>query len=185
MASNPQLDPHELQLAFQFLSHDGVITAKSLKKKTGLSAKDVQLLLNGKTELTEQDLSALVQGAELENFDPVAEAFELFSSSADGRVPTSTGREQTPRGSSGGSRLSAQLIKSTLHRLGYTEANDEDVRRLLETLDLDRDGSVGLCDRKSIQLTARIVQQVSTTSERCCHRNRIDDSDRRRRHRDE
>ena len=74
--------------AFEFLDTDrkGYVTIQDLRDKLGifyrnLSTKDYKLLMNHKSELTEQDLYQLLANNELTDFDPVREAFKVNNQS--------------------------------------------------------------------------------------------------------
>jgi Ca2+-binding EF-hand superfamily protein len=64
---------------------------------------------------------------ELQNYDPVAEAFKVYD-------PNNTGF------------LDPQRLKQVLVNLGFSDISDADIRTLTETADLDQDGRISLND---------------------------------------
>ena len=88
-------------------------------------------LTNNKTELKAKELYEMLKDNELENFDPLEEAFKLLD-------PEGTGA------------LSITRLKSLFSNLGYGQIEKKDTQILLECLDVDNDGKISLRDFKEI-----------------------------------
>ena len=87
---------------------------------------ELRFLLGEHKELTPADLHELLDGNQITNFDPVAEAFKCFDPSSTGYADISHTRE-------------------IFSRLGL-DLSDEDVKVLVGTADADRDGAISLSD---------------------------------------
>jgi|TARA_B110000211_G_C13749161_1_gene408011 Ca2+-binding EF-hand superfamily protein len=133
------IDEAELQAAFEFfdVSGTGKITLSDLKNRLGAFYKNVPLreykfLMNNQSELTLDDLRALLENNEIKNFDPVAEAFKVYDPQETGFVDTG-------------------VLRGIFEKLGFGTITEEDVRILIETADVDKDGKISLDDfRKMI-----------------------------------
>jgi Ca2+-binding EF-hand superfamily protein len=86
--------------AFEFLDTEGkgYVTVQDLRDKLGifyrnLTTKDYKLLMNHKSELTEQDLYNLLVNNELSDFDPVHEAFKIYAPSDNDIIERDTLKE--------------------------------------------------------------------------------------------
>jgi Ca2+-binding EF-hand superfamily protein len=117
--------------AFEFLDTEGkgYVTVQDLRDKLGifyrnLTTKDYKLLMNHKSELTEQDLYNLLVNNELSDFDPVHEAFKIYAPSDNDIIERDT-------------------LKEILTALGFLDLSDDDVTALMESLDSDGDGVIG------------------------------------------
>ena len=88
-------------------------------------------LTNNKTELKAKELYDMLKDNELENFDPLEEAFKLLD-------PDNTGA------------LDIKRLKSLFSNLGYGQIEKKDQQILLECLDVDGDGEIKLNDFKAI-----------------------------------
>ena len=132
------IDEQELQAAFEFfdVSGTGKITLADLKNRLGAFYKNVPLreykfLMNNQSELTLDDLRALLENNEIKNFDPVAEAFKVYDPQETGYVDTG-------------------VLRGIFEKLGFGTITEEDVKILIETADMDKDGKISLEDFRSI-----------------------------------
>lgn len=147
--------PDEIKTAFQLLDVDGTgtVSIQHLKKRLGvlfpdMTAKDYRFLMNNKKELTVQDLNDLLLENEVSNFDPVAEAFGIFSEATAGKTATNPASAAAAGGGSGG--LSGQRLREAFLAYGMGELADEELAVLIRTVDLDGDGVVSLEDFRSM-----------------------------------
>lgn len=83
----------ELKAAFNFFDSEakGVITVADLKRRLGafyknVPAREYRFLMNDQSELSLEDLTALLQNNEIKDFDPVAEAFKVYDPEGTGFV---------------------------------------------------------------------------------------------------
>jgi Ca2+-binding EF-hand superfamily protein len=128
------IDEAELKAAFEFfdVSGTGKITLADLKNRLGAFYKNVPLreykfLMNNQSELTLDDLRALLENNEIKNFDPVAEAFKVYDPQETGYVDTI-------------------VLRGIFEKLGFGTITEEDVKILVETADVDKDGKISLED---------------------------------------
>mmetsp|Transcript_4029 Transcript_4029/g.7331 ORF Transcript_4029/g.7331 Transcript_4029/m.7331 type:complete len:170 (-) Transcript_4029:164-673(-) len=80
-------------MAFEFLDADksGKISLANLKKRIGvffpnMTAKEYRFLMNGRKDITLNDLTELLVDNEVTNFDPVAEAFKAYDPLGEGKI---------------------------------------------------------------------------------------------------
>ena len=88
-------------------------------------------LTNNKTELKAKELYEMLKDNELENFDPLEEAFKLLD-------PDNKGE------------LDIKRLKELFISLGYGEIEKKDTQILIECLDTNDDGKIDLNDFKEI-----------------------------------
>jgi len=88
-------------------------------------------LTNNKTELKAKELYEMLKDNELENFDPLEEAFKLLD--PEGKGELNIGR-----------------LKSLFKALGYGDIQKKDTEILIECLDVDKDGKITIDDFKEI-----------------------------------
>lgn len=126
--------PEQIHAAFQFLDVErkNRVTAANLRARLSifydkLAPKDARLLMNDEDEITEEFLHALLQGNEVRDFDPVAEAFKAYD-------PEETGF------------ISRDMLHYVFERLGYGALSDEDLSILISCADADQDGRINLSD---------------------------------------
>lgn len=132
------MTPEEIQIAFNMLDIDktGNITLPNLKKRLAvfypdMSAKEYRFLMNGKRELTMEDLSDLIIDNDLKNFDPIAEAFKLYD-------PKGTGS------------ISGDQMRAVFQAYGFKELSDEELDILTKAADFDGDGQISLSDFRNL-----------------------------------
>ena len=89
--------------------------------------KEFRFLMNNKSEMTLQDLKDLLIDNEVQNFDPIAEAFKVYD-------PHGTGF------------IDSEILRSIFQNLGFGDISDEDLGILIETGDMDKDGKISLED---------------------------------------
>ena len=87
---------------------------------------ELKFLLGDKKEMTAAELHDLLDGNQITNFDPVAEAFKCFD-------PASTGFADILQ------------TREIFARLGL-DLSDDDVKVLISTADADKDGAISLSD---------------------------------------
>eukprot|EP00937_MAST-01D_sp_MAST-1D-sp2_P000197 g197.t1 len=124
----------EMQAAFDFFDPEGTgkITLASLKSRLGafytnMPMKEYKFLMNNESEMTLDDLKALLKDNEITNFDPLAEAFKAYD-------PTNTGY------------VDPEVLRRVFENLGFGEITDDDMKILIETGDVDKDGKISLDD---------------------------------------
>lgn len=124
----------DIETLFNFIDDKnyGRITQSDLKKKISLFAKemtskDYKFLMAGKNEITLRELHDILKYNELEDFDPIAEAFSFFD-------PQNTGFVDLER------------LKEIFSLLGYEELSYGDLQILVECADADLDGKISLED---------------------------------------
>jgi len=127
------IDDDELSAAFDFFDVDGTgkLTAAGLKQRLGafyrnLPQKEIKLLL-GEGPFTKDTLRKLLQNNDLGAYDPVKEAFKAYD-------PHGTGFADH------------DMLRHIFESLGYGEINEDDLKVLIETADVDRDGQISLDD---------------------------------------
>lgn len=132
------ITPDQIRAAFQFLDVDkkNRVTLENLRSRLSifydsLSLKDVKLLLNEETELTEEYLNTLLLTNEVKNFDPVAEAFKAYD-------PEETGF------------ISRDMLRFVFERLGYGSLAEEDLNILISCADADGDGKINVSDFRTM-----------------------------------
>lgn len=110
-------------------------TEKELQQLAAEDAKikkqEVNFLLNGKVELSAEDLYGLLAQTQIEEFDAVEEAFKLLDVDNQGRLTVDTFK---------------QIFEKL--ELGTIEKNDEEIFK--EVADFDGDGFINLDDFRRI-----------------------------------
>ncbi|CAN0245057.1 unnamed protein product, partial [Phaeothamnion confervicola] len=128
----------ELKAAFEFFDVDGrgKLTASSLRRRLGcffkdMSPREYRFLMNGKPELTLEDLNELLLDNDVADFDPVAEAFATYDPQGTGFVDT-------------------EVLRTIFSGLGFGDLSNDDMRILVEAADGDGDGRINLDDFRSM-----------------------------------
>ncbi len=87
------ITPEEITVAFSMLDYEksGQISLATLKKRLGvlfpeMTAKEFRFLMNNKKDLNIDDLKELLLENELNNYDPVIDAFKVFDPEGRGVV---------------------------------------------------------------------------------------------------
>lgn len=87
------ITPEEITVAFSMLDYEksGQISLATLKKRLGMlfpemTAKEFRFLMNNKKDLSIDDLKELLLENELNNYDPVIDAFKVFDPEGRGVV---------------------------------------------------------------------------------------------------
>lgn len=134
-----QVHEDEINDAFNFLNRSGrdVVTREDLEQFMEtffpgmMTHKEVKSLI-GPSGMSQEKLKRLLQNNDLQDFDPVAEAFKVLD-------PESTGT------------LDMEILKGLLKEMpGVGEIDREDLEYLTKYMDADGDGKVGLEDFAAI-----------------------------------
>ena len=133
----------ELRAAFEFFDKDGKgkITLGDLRSRLGafytnMPMKEYKFLMNNQSEMTFDDLKSLLQDNEITNFDPLAEAFKAYDPAGTGYVDQG-------------------VLRRVLENLGFGEITEDDMKILIETGDVDKDGKISLADfREMVKLNS-------------------------------
>mmetsp|Transcript_12851 Transcript_12851/g.1944 ORF Transcript_12851/g.1944 Transcript_12851/m.1944 type:complete len:95 (+) Transcript_12851:294-578(+) len=92
-----------------------------------MTNKDFKFLMAGKTEMSVKELYDILKNNELDDFDPIAEAFKFYD-------PDNTGYIDLDR------------LREIFALLGYGELSYGDMQILVECADADKDGKISLED---------------------------------------
>lgn len=133
--------------AFDFFDSKskGRITLPDLRSRLtvfykSLQPREFKFLMNNQPELSFEALYAMLAENELTNFDPVAEAFKVYD-------PMETGF------------VNMEVLVDIFSHLGFGTLTEDDVRVLLETGDVDKDGRISLDDFRRM-LDVKCVEYV-------------------------
>jgi Ca2+-binding EF-hand superfamily protein len=112
------------------------ITLANLKKRLAvfyptMTAKEYRFLMNGKRELTMEDLSELLIDNDLTNFDPIAEAFKLYDPIGSGSI-------------------NGDQMRTVFKAYGFNELSDEELDILTKAAHFDGDGQISLSDFRNL-----------------------------------
>lgn len=126
--------PEELRMAFDFLDVDrtGKVSLVNLKRRLGvffpnMNIKEYRFLMNNKREISFDDLRELLIDNEIQNFDPVAEAFKAYDTSNEGSI-------------------SIPKLREVFESFGFEELSDTEIGIILKAADVDGDGAVSMND---------------------------------------
>jgi Ca2+-binding EF-hand superfamily protein len=124
----------DIESLFKFIDKGnyGRISQNDLKKRLSvfakeLSSKDYKFMMAGKNDISLQELFDILRYNELDDFDPIAEAFKYFD-------PERTGF------------IDLNRLREVFHGLGYGELSYGDMQILVECADADLDGKISLED---------------------------------------
>ena len=125
--------------AWAFFDPKGVgkLSLADLKKKLSvlypsITSKDLKAICKSKGELTKHDFMALLTEPLPQGFDSISESFDLIK--VDGDRPS----------------VSLEKLSLVYSSLGYGELTAEDIKTVLEAIDLDRDGKIGFEDYRAV-----------------------------------
>lgn len=128
-----QISKEDIEAAFKFfdIRNRKKITIKDLRTRLKafyphMSNREFKLLIS-EPNFTIETLTKIVNNPIATNFDPVKEAFKVYD-------PHDTGYVNT------------EILRGIMKRLGYDELNDEDMKVLIQTADVDGDGKISLED---------------------------------------
>merc|ERR1712070_212669 len=128
------VDPDEIKAAFEFfdVNKKGKLNAQDLKQRCSIfyktmTPKDYKLLVGESGEITLKQLQRLLVQNELEDYDPVKEAFKVYD-------PNNTGFADP------------EILRNIFKQLDYGEITDEDLQVLIQAADVDGDGRISLED---------------------------------------
>lgn len=138
-----EISHRDLKAVFEFLDvqGEGVITLAGLKRRLAViygrpetvPLADLKVLLGNKKTLSLKDLRNVIDETnkvlEVANLDPIQQAFGLYDPKGTGFVDPA-------------------LLGEMMERLGYGNLNEEDMKILIETIDADGDGKIGIDDFK-------------------------------------
>ncbi|KAF4661879.1 hypothetical protein FOL47_006511 [Perkinsus chesapeaki] len=135
-----------LRVAWDFFDTRGTgrINANDLKQRlvpfnSAITSKELKFLLNNQSEITFQELYALLRDNQLATFDPAAEAFKMYDTRNTGYVDL-------------------DKVKEFFEEAGYGKLSDDDMKAILKVADADGDGRIGLEDfRKLIPIGQKTV----------------------------
>lgn len=96
-----------------------------------MTSRDFKFLMAGKNEMTVKELYDILKYNELDDFDPVAEAFKFYD-------PNNTGYVDLDR------------LREIFALLGYGELSYGDMQILVECADADCDGKISLEDFRKL-----------------------------------
>lgn len=92
---------------------------------------EVNFLMNGKQEMTAQELHELLANTMIEEFDPVEEAFKLLDVDEKGFLNVAT-------------------FRSIFQKLGLGDIDESEEKIFIEVADKDGDGAIGIDDFRRI-----------------------------------
>merc|ERR1712022_105627 len=128
------VDPDEIKAAFEFfdVNKKGKLNAADLKQRCAIfyktmTPKDYKLLVGESGEITLKQLTKLLMQNELEDYDPVKEAFKVYD-------PGNTGFADP------------DILRNIFQSLDYGDITDEDLQVLIQAADVDGDGKISLED---------------------------------------
>lgn len=128
----------DIETLFKFIDKNnyGRISLADIKSRISLFAKemtgrDFKFLLAGKNDISVRELYDILKFNELEDFDPVAEAFKFYD-------PEGTGYIDLDR------------LREVFATLGYGELSHGDMQILVECADADMDGKINLEDFRKL-----------------------------------
>merc|ERR1711998_648853 len=128
------VDPDEIKAAFEFfdVNKKGKLNAQDLKQRCSIfyktmTPKDYKLLVGERGEITLKQLQRLLAQNELEDYDPVKEAFKVYD-------PTNSGFADP------------EILRTIFKQLDYGEITDEDLQVLIQAADVDGGGKISLED---------------------------------------
>lgn len=124
----------EIQSAFKILDpgNTGVVTLPSLKKVLGvffpeMTAKEFRFLMNNQKSLSLEDIERFVKDNEIQNFDPVAEAFNTFDTKKEGSI-------------------SNERLREIFMAFDLGELTSDELDLLKRSIDVNNDGDVDIED---------------------------------------
>jgi len=143
----------DITLAFEMLDIEktGCIHFPTLKKRLGvffpeMTARDFRFLMNNKKEITLDDLFELIEDNDIQNFDPVAEAFKAYDPHSQGHIDI-------------------EKIKSIFRSYDIAELVDDELDLLKRAADIDNDGLITLQDfRTLLDKPQTVAQKLSKTN---------------------
>merc|ERR1712166_354203 len=128
------VDLDEIKAAFDFFDvhKKGKLNAQDLKQRCSIfyksmTPKDYKLLVGESGEISLKQLQRLLGQNELEEYDPVKEAFKVYD-------PNNTGFADP------------EILRNIFKQLDYGDITDEDLQVLIQAADVDGDGKINLSD---------------------------------------
>jgi len=128
------ISKEEIAGAFSFLDAEktGKVSLGNLKKRLApffpdLTAKDMKYLMDGKKELVVEDIIEMLEGNDVQDFDPVFEAYRTYDPENKGHI-------------------SKEKLTEVFGTLGFGTISAEEHALLIKAADFDGDGVVSLKD---------------------------------------
>jgi len=128
-----QISEQEIEEAFRFFDGDGSgkltiddLTSRLSLLSENITAKEVQVMLNGKEGLTLTDVKDIMKENEMKTVDPWVEVFEALDPDGNGYVDT-------------------ECVRQKFLDLGFG-MKDEEIDILVSCADCDKDGKISLDD---------------------------------------
>jgi len=144
----------DISSAFDILDADktGSIHFPTLKKRLGvffpeMTAREFRFLMNNKKEITLDDLIELIEDNDIQNYDPVAEAFKAYDPHSQGHIDF-------------------EKMKDIFRSYDLGELVDDELDLLKRAADIDNDGLITLQDfRALLDKPQSVAQKLSKTTD--------------------
>jgi len=144
----------DITSAFEMLDAEktGSIHFPTLKKRLGvffpeMTAREFRFLMNNKKEITLDDLCELIEDNDIQNFDPVAEAFKAYDPHSQGHIDV-------------------EKIKDIFRSYDLGELADDELDLLKRAADIDNDGLITLPDfRALLDKPQTVAQKLAKTTD--------------------
>lgn len=128
----------DISAAFDMLDieKNGSIHFPTLKKRLGIffpemTAREFRFLMNNKKEITLDDLIELIEDNDIQNYDPVAEAFKAYDPHSQGHIDI-------------------EKLKDIFRSYDMGELVDDEIDLIKRAADVDNDGLITLSDFRTL-----------------------------------
>ena len=144
----------DISSAFDILDSEktGSIHFPTLKKRLGvffpeMTAREFRFLMNNKKEITLDDLIELIEDNDIQNYDPIAEAFKAYDPHSQGHIDV-------------------EKIKDIFKSYDLGELIDDELDLLKRAADIDNDGLITLQDfRALLDQPQSVAHKLSKTTD--------------------